>query len=152
MATTQRESAADFPDTPGEVQTVSKKIRIEFGGQVVAETTNAVRIVEKNRPPVYYVPPEDVKLEYLVPEDKTSVCSFKGMANYWGVKVGDKHVTGAVWSYQDPKPGWEAIDKTLAFYPWMMDACFVGDLPVTTPQGDWYGGWHTDEVEGPWNK
>ncbi len=152
MATTQRESAADFPNTPGEVQPVAKKLRIEFGGQVIAETTRAHRIVEKNRPPVYYIPPEDVKLEYLVPEDKTSVCSFKGVANYWGVKVGDKHVEGVIWSYQTPKAGWEAIEKALAFYPWKMDACYVDDMRVTTPQGDGYGGWHTPDIEGPWNR
>ncbi len=40
----------------------------------------------------------------------------------------------------------------MAFYPWMMDAAYVDDIPVTTPNNDWYGGWQTADIEGPWNQ
>ena len=151
MATTERESAANFPPAPGAVQPVSRRLRVELGGEVVADTIRGVRIVEKDQPPVYYFPPEDVRQEFLVPEDRTSTCEYKGVANYWGVRVGDSKAEGVIWSYQDPKPGYEAIEKFMAFYTWKMDAAFVDDLPVTTPKGDGYGGWQTADVEGSWS-
>ena len=72
MATADRESAADYPPSPGPVQPVQRRLRVEFGGEVLAETTRGVRIVEKDMPPVYYFPPEDVRQEFLVPEDRSS--------------------------------------------------------------------------------
>ena len=72
MTTLDRESAADFPPNPGAVQPVNRRLRVEFGGEVIAETTRGVRIVEKDMPPVYYFPPEDVREEFLVPEDLTT--------------------------------------------------------------------------------
>ena len=72
MSSSVRESAADFPAPPGVVQQVSRRVRAEFNGQVIADTTNPVRIVEKDRPPVYYFPLEDVRQEFLVEEEKTS--------------------------------------------------------------------------------
>ena len=47
--------------------------------------------------------------------------------------------------------GYEGITKYMAIYPWMMDAAYVDDLPVTSPKNDWYGGWQTADVQGPWN-
>ena len=72
MTTADRESSADFPPSPGEVQPATRRLRVEFAGEVIAETTRAVRIVEKDMPPVYYFPLEDVKQEFLVAEDRTS--------------------------------------------------------------------------------
>ena len=72
MTTTDRESAADYPPSPGPVQSVNRRLRVEFAGEVLAETTRGVRIVEKDMPPVYYFPPEDVRTEFLVAEDRTS--------------------------------------------------------------------------------
>ena len=72
MTTADRESAADYPPSPGPVQPVNRRLRIEFNGEVLAETTRGVRIVEKDMPPVYYFPPEDVRKEFLVSEDRTS--------------------------------------------------------------------------------
>ncbi len=72
MATSERESAADFPLTPGAVQPITRRLRVEFGGETIAETTRGVRLIEKDRPPVYYFPLEDVRQEFLVPEETTS--------------------------------------------------------------------------------
>ena len=72
MTTADRESAADYPPAPGPVQESSRRLRVEFGGEVIAETTNPLRIVEQNKPPVYYFPIEDVRQEFLVPEETTS--------------------------------------------------------------------------------
>ena len=55
------------------------------------------------------------------------------------------------WSYVTPLEGYESIEKFMAIYPWKMDAAYVDDLPVTSPKNDFYGGWQTAHVEGPWN-
>ncbi len=50
-----------------------------------------------------------------------------------------------------PRDGYEVIREHMAFYPWKMDAAYVDDLPVTSPEGDWYGGWQTADIEGSWS-
>src|SRR5262249_50043295 len=53
------------------------------------------------------------------------------------------------WSYPNPDPGYESITDYLAFYPRRMDACWVGDDPVTPQPGLYYGGWGTPQLTGP---
>jgi hypothetical protein len=37
----------------------------------------------------------------------------------------------------------------VAFYPTMMDACWVGGEKVEAQEGDFYGGWITPDIVGP---
>ena len=48
-----------------------------------------------------------------------------------------------------PNPAFVAITDHLAFYPRAMDACWVDDERVEANEGDFYGGWITSSVVGP---
>jgi uncharacterized protein (DUF427 family) len=143
-----RESVWDYPRPP-RVEATAKRIRVIFNGEVIAETTRALRVLETSHPPVYYIPPEDIRREFLTPTRQRTFCEFKGAASYWMLKVGDKVSENAAWSYATPSPGYEALKDYLAFYARRIDECYVDEERVTPQAGDFYGGWITSEIVGP---
>lgn len=96
----------DYPRLPS-VEATEKRIRAVFNGEVVAESTRAKRVLETSHPPVYYIPKDDVRTEYLIPTSRTTVCEFKGLASYYTIEVHGKRTDNACWSYPDPAKGYE---------------------------------------------
>jgi uncharacterized protein (DUF427 family) len=142
------ESVWDYPRPP-RVEASSRRVRVEAGGEVIAESERACRVLETSHPPVYYVPPEDVRREFLRPSRRHSWCEFKGQASYYDLVAGGREVAGVAWYYPDPSPGYEAIRDHIAFYPGKVDGAFVDGERVRAQDGDFYGGWITDDIEGP---
>ncbi len=142
------ESVWDYPRPP-RVEPTTRRIRIEAGGRSIVDTTHAQRVLETSHPPVYYVPPGDVAPGVLEPNPRRTFCEFKGVAHYWDVVVDGRRLEAAAWSYPEPSSGYGAITDHLAFYPSRMDACFVDDELVTPQEGDFYGGWITSDITGP---
>jgi len=142
------ESVWDYPRPP-RVEPSTRRIRVVLGGVIVADTTRAYRVLETSHPPVYYIPPEDVRSEYLRPRRRQTYCEFKGQASYFDLVVGEREVRDAAWCYPDPAPGYEVIRDHLAFYPGRVDACFVDEEQVAAQEGDFYGGWLTADIVGP---
>lgn len=143
-----QESVWDYPRPP-RVEPVSRRVRVEFGGILLADTVHALRVCETSSPPVYYLPPADVATAHLERSIRTSFCEWKGVASYWSVRVGDRVAKDAGWSYPAPDPGFEEIRDYLSFYPRRMDACWVGETRVTPQPGYYYGGWVTPDLTGP---
>ena len=143
-----QESVWDYPRPP-RLEPVAKRIEIRFGGETIADTTRAMRVLETSHPPVYYIPPADVRLEFLTTASGSSVCEWKGAATYYDVAVGERVAPAAAWSYDDPTPAFRPISGYLAFYPGRMDACSVAGEAVTPQPGGFYGGWITADVVGP---
>ena len=142
------ESVWDYPRPP-RVEPSTRRIRVVLGGVTVADTTRAVRVLETSHPPGYYIPPEDVRREYLRPSRRHTFCEFKGQASYYDLAVGERVVRDAAWYYADPAPGFGVIRDHLAFYPGRVDACFVDEEQVVAQAGDFYGGWLTADIVGP---
>ena len=143
-----QESVWDYPRPPG-VEPTSKRVRVVFNGVVVADTVNAKRVLETSHPPVYYIPPDDIRMEHLSPAPGSSLCEWKGRARYYTVEVGERRAERAAWSYPEPRPEFESIRDHVAFYAGPMDACYVDDERVRPQPGGFYGGWITDDVVGP---
>jgi uncharacterized protein (DUF427 family) len=143
-----QESVWDYPRPP-RVEETSKRVRVVFDGETVADTTRAKRVLETSHPPVYYVPLDDVRGEFLVRTARSSFCEWKGRAGYYTVRVGDREAPDAAWFYPEPTPAFEPIRNYVAFYPSRMDACYVDDERVRSQEGDFYGGWITGEIVGP---
>lgn len=120
-----------------------------FNGELIADTQRSKRILETSHPPTYYFPPEDVRLEFLVPTAHKSFCEWKGWVRYYSVVVGDRTATNAVWSYPQPTTAYAALQDYLCFYAEPMDACFVDDEQVQPQPGNFYGGWITSRIVGP---
>lgn len=142
-----QESVWDYPRPPA-VQPSDERIRIELGGVLVVDTTDAVRVLETSHPPVYYLPRD----AFLVPVHDAgglSMCEFKGMAHYLTIAAGDRIAVRSAWTYPEPWPGYEALRGRVAVYPSKMDRCLVDDEVVVPQEGDFYGGWITSRVVGP---
>lgn len=127
----------------------SARKNVVFNGVTIADTTRAQRVLETSHPPVYYIPPEDIRMEYLRSTARHTFCEFKGAASYWTITVGDKIAENAGWSYPTPEKGYEAIKDGIAFYANRVDESYVGDEKVTPQPGDFYGGWITSKIVGP---
>lgn len=143
-----QESVWDYPRPP-RAELSSKHIRVIFNGETIADTHRAVRVLETSHPPVYYIPPEDIHMEYFVQTRTRTVCEFKGAASYWALRLKGRNVDNVAWSYPDPAPGFEMLKGYLAFYASKVDACYVDDERVQAQEGDFYGGWITAEIVGP---
>jgi uncharacterized protein (DUF427 family) len=139
-----QESVWDYPRPP-RVEPVSERVTIELDGRMIADTTDAVRVLETSHPPVYYLPRDAFVDGALQPAPGSSFCEFKGVAGYLAVGA----VDGGGWFYPQPNPGYESLVGRVAVYPGQMDRCTVGGETVTAQAGDFYGGWITSRVVGP---
>jgi uncharacterized protein (DUF427 family) len=85
----------------------------------------------------------------LVPVDGNTFCEFKGVASYFDLVVGDERIERAAWTYENPSPGFDSLAGKVALYASRVDECRVGDEVVIPQEGDFYGGWITRNIEGP---
>jgi len=143
-----QESVWDYPRPP-RIETVPDRIRVIHAGQVVADTVRALRVLETASPPTYYVPPEDVQVLLERVPGRQTWCEWKGRASYYDVIVGTERILGAAWAYQEPTEPFRALKGYFAFYAGLVEACFVGDDRVQPQAGDFYGGWVTSKIVGP---
>lgn len=138
----------DYPRPP-RLERCTRHVRIEHRGVVLADTHAAWRVLETSQPPAYYLPPADVATEHLRASARHSFCEWKGMADYHDVVVDGVVSADAAWSYPVPTDGFVELRDHLAFYPQRVDACFVDGERVQANDGDFYGGWITSWVVGP---
>jgi uncharacterized protein (DUF427 family) len=137
----------DYPRPP-RVEPFCRPVRVELGGEVLAESTAALRVLETSHPPTIYLPPGDVRPGVLTPSRaRTTWCEFKGVARYLDAAAGGRAPVG--WTYPEPSPGYEALRDHVAFYPGRVDAAWLGDERVQAQESDFYGGWITADLVGP---
>jgi len=138
----------DFP-RPAIAQPTNARIQIEHGGQIIADTRAAIRTLETSHPPSYYIPRVDVAPDTLRRAEGSSFCEWKGAATYWDVVVGDVVLPRVGWSYANPTLVFVALRDHVAFYAAPFDRCSVDGETVIPQPGDFYGGWITSRVVGP---
>ena len=143
-----QESAWQYPRPP-RIEPSSRHVVVVFGGEVVAETTRALRVLETSHPPVYYFPPSDYRRACFRPSAHETFCEFKGVARYFDLVVGERVAHQAAWSYPSPAARYALLRDCVAIYPGRVDACFVDGERVLAQEGGFYGGWITDDVVGP---
>lgn len=134
----------DYPRPPALVP-CERRVRIEVDGRTIADSTAALRVLETSHPPTIYVPPADIDPGALAPARGRSFCEWKGDASYYDVCGRSR----AAWFYRAPVARYAALTDHVSFYPSRMDACWLDDERVKSQEGDFYGGWITDDLEGP---
>ena len=143
-----QESVWDYPRPP-RVERSTERVVVRFGGEVVADTTEAVRVLETSHPPAYYLPRSSFVDGSLVPAPGLSYCEFKGEARYLSVAAGGDLMESAAWYYPVPQPGYQQLRDYVSVYPGRMDACLVDGELVEAQAGGFYGGWITARIVGP---
>ena len=88
-------------------------------------------------------------MEYLGSTPRHTFCEWKGQASYYSIRIKDKEVSNAAWYYPDPASPYVSLRNYVAFYPALVDACYVEGERVKAQPGDFYGGWITSEIVGP---
>jgi uncharacterized protein (DUF427 family) len=143
-----KESVWDYPRPP-RVEPCDRRVRVELGGERIAESDRALRVLETSSPPTIYVPLKDVRDGALRTAKGTTECEWKGTASYFDAISGDRVRPRAAWHYPEPRPGYEQLRDHVAFYAGRVDACYLDDERVAPQPGNFYGGWITAEIEGP---
>ena len=143
-----QESVWDFPRPPA-LRKSDELVEVHFGGRIIASTRECVQVLETSHPPTYYIPRDAFADGVLRPTQGDTHCEFKGRADYFDVVVGDQVASRAVWQYPRPTASFTSLSGHVALMPAAMDACFVDGERVTPQEGQFYGGWITSKVSGP---
>ena len=143
-----QESVWDYPRPPA-LRRCGKRIRVVLRGEVLADTSGALCVLETSHPPTYYLPPADIDMHYLREVSGSSFCEWKGMASYYDLVCKGHTLPRAAWTYHHPESGYIELMDHISFYAHVMDACYVGEQKVLPQPGNFYGGWITSDVVGP---
>lgn len=141
-----QESVWDYPRPPRLVLD-DRRVEVYDDDQQIASASKTYRVLETASPPTFYIPPQDVNRDLLISAPESSICEWKGEAKYWTLASNPK--VGVVgWSYPQPNSAFEKIRDYIAFYPAAL-MCFVAGERVRAQPGQFYGGWITSEIVGP---
>jgi uncharacterized protein (DUF427 family) len=104
---------------------VDNRVVVEFNGETLADSTEAVRVDETGYPAVYYLPRHAVRMDLLHPSDHHTHCPYKGDASYFSIDVDGKQAENAVWYYEEPIAAVHGLKGLVAFYPEKIDGITV---------------------------
>jgi uncharacterized protein (DUF427 family) len=142
------ESVWDYPRPP-RLETFAGSITIELGGETIASTDHAWRVLETSHPPTYYLPRTAFADGVLRDADGSSWCEWKGRASYYDLVTEARVAERAGWTYPSPTPGFGPITGAVAVMAAQVDRCTVNGEQVKPQPGGFYGGWITSWVTGP---
>ena len=148
MSAVETESVWDYPRPP-RVEPSSERVVVTHAGVVLADTTASLRLLETSHPPTYYLPRSAFADGVLRPGQGASWCEWKGQAAYLDVVVGDEVLASIAWTYPTPTKGFGVLLDHVALYPGRVDRCTVDGEVVEPQPGNFYGGWITSRVTGP---
>lgn len=140
-----QESVWDYPRPPALV-TTDELVEVRFADSLIASTRSALRVLETASPPTYYIPKADIQWDTLVEVAQSSFCEWKGRASYFAHASAPQ--IAIAWLYANPSLSFAQIDGHASFYPSRAE-CFVNGEAVRPQPGEFYGGWITDRVVGP---
>jgi uncharacterized protein (DUF427 family) len=128
VAAVEQSAFVERPDYRVDILARRNRVTASVGGQLLADSRRCLLVDEQDHGLVFYFPAEDVRLELFVPDDRTSVCPFKGLATYRRYHRDDGDDVYA-WSYEAPFPEVARLAGYVAFFQDAVDVV-VG---VATP-------------------
>ena len=143
------ESVWDYPRPP-RLEPDSRRIVVRQSESILAATARSIRVLETSHPPVFYLPPDNIATRLLRPSTHRTICEFKGVASYWDLTI-PPFTPNVAWSYAEPVAEYADLADYVAFYPARVE-CFVEDVRVIAQPSDFYGGWVTAEIVGPFKR
>ena len=115
----------------------SRHVQVVVLGETVVDTHRPRVLFETGLPPRYYVPHSDVRMDMLVPSSTETQCPYKGVASYYGVRVGDRLARDMVWTYRFPIPECAKIENLVCFFDELVDAVYVDGELQARPETPW---------------
>lgn len=115
----------------------SRHVCVVVLSETVADTHHPMLLFETGLPTRYYFPPLDVCLEMLEPSDKITGCAYKGKAQYYSVRVGNKIARDIAWYYPYPTMEAAKIAGRISFFNERVDALYVDGVEQPKPKTPW---------------
>ena len=143
-----QESVWDYPRPPA-IEPVRLHIKVIVAEVCIYDHNASFRILETSHPPTYYLPLDRFINCEVIETSRTSFCEWKGQANYYHIKVGDRLINYPAWGYKSPNSKYRQIRDHISIYADAMEGCYIDDEKVQPQEGDFYGGWITSRVVGP---
>lgn len=143
-----QESVWDYPRPP-RLETFEGSITVELGGETIASTSRAWRVLETSHPPTYYLPNDAFADGVLRGAPGASWCEWKGEARYFDLVTSAREAPKAAWTYLAPSARFVPITGAIAVMAAHVDRCTVNGEDVIAQPGGFYGGWVTSWVVGP---
>jgi uncharacterized protein (DUF427 family) len=141
-----QESVWDYPRPPA-VEPCDRLVEVRHKGELIARSEQCYRILETASPPTFYVPDSDINGSLLTEIAHDTFCEWKGNASYLAL-ADDPGQAPVAWYYKKPFPAFAMLMGYTAFYPGRVD-CFVDGEAVRPQRSEFYGGWVTSDVVGP---
>jgi uncharacterized protein (DUF427 family) len=111
-----------------------RHVRVELGGELVAESRRPHALFETWLPTRWYLPREDVNDKLLEPSEHVTRCPYKGTARYFSVRAGGELHPDLFWTYPEPIPECPRIAGLVSFFNEKVELTIDGERqerPVT---------------------
>jgi uncharacterized protein (DUF427 family) len=115
------------PYTRVDVLTSTRRVVIAIDGTVLADSSRPSILYETGLPPRFYLPPEDVRTDLLVPTGTSTACPYKGTARYWSAVIDGVTHDDVAWGYDDPLPESAGVEGMICFYDERVDVTVDGE-------------------------
>ncbi len=145
------ETVSNYPRPPL-IELVSGSVEIWIAGQQIALDQHYVRVCETFHPPTIYLHPSAFFPGTLHPSTgRPSFCEWKGVASYWDLSAADGtgRRVGAAWSYSQPTEAFSLLAGRISVYPRSVDLCRLEGEDILSQPGEFYGGWISPWIQGP---
>lgn len=86
-----------------DVRDASRHVRVSLGGVVLVESSTPRMLFETTARPRFYVTAAEIRTDLLQSSHTQGVCQYKGVAEYFDVRLGDRVATDLVWRYIEPR-------------------------------------------------
>jgi uncharacterized protein (DUF427 family) len=144
----EAESVWDYPRPP-RLEHSDEHVVVVHRGRTLVDTTRALRMLETSHPPTYYFPREDVDESVMQEVEGSTWCEFKGQAAYADIVIDSERIPRAIWWYPAPTAPYQQLTGHISLYPGRVDRCTIDGEVVQAQEGDFYGGWITHRITGP---
>ena len=114
------------PYTRVDILASSRHVRVEADGVTIAQTTKPTLLFETGLPVRFYLPRTQVRMDLLTPTETVTHCPYKGRAEYWSLRLGDRREPDVAWSYPAPFAESQKIAGLISFYPDKVDVYVDG--------------------------
>ncbi len=118
-ASAQRARFSDYTLDPAhtiELEPHTGTVEILWNGKVIAESNQAMKLMERKHDAVFYFPKDDVRDDLMDRTYHATHCPYKGDASYWTLQDGTDVADNAVWAYESPIEALSGIKGLIAFY------------------------------------
>tara|TARA_B100001123_G_scaffold149408_1_gene172959 strand:- start:771 stop:1610 length:840 start_codon:yes stop_codon:yes gene_type:complete len=104
------------------------RVEIQLAGHTIAQSNNALLLIETYAPDIY-LPFSDIRMDWMIATDYSTLCPHKGRASYWNIEIDNQSsVENAMWAYEDPVDGCLDLEGYAAFYFDKIDTQVDGNL------------------------